>query len=342
MMLSKSTNVIISLFRDINNYNFKNNKNNLIDISLSILKHDLEKNEINLIKTYDFNLSTSIQIELYLIPGNYIIYPRTSGCFFNPNIFSNNDNNKYTNNNNIIYNLETKQFSNIFINIIKEIFNKYDIYLHNYLSYEDFNNFYKCIKNISLSEKDYNINISSKYQSYNKSITQKGFIDFFKNNYLQHGEKEIKNWLYNLGYTGNLYSLKEKSFTITFHTDNEIKVKISDENKTDLHKKNEKMNLKYNGEIIKKIKNIVVIRYQCRNNTFFTYGVLNNEIIPLRIVLSFKEYENVIFSGNLSHIEKIVQPAKYELFTHLFYINNDANNNKEINFDFDVEYYSVI
>ena len=339
MNLSKPTNVIISLLQDVNTCD----SNNLTDISLSLLKKKKKKNEINLIKTYDLNISSNIQIELYLIPGDYIIYPRTSGCFMNSNILSDKDNITESNNKAIIYNLESKKFSNKFLYTVKEIFKKYDIYLNNYLSYEEFNNFYKCIKNISLSEKDYNINISSKYQSFDKSITEKEFIDFFRYNYLENGEKEIKTWLYNLGYSENLNSLKEKSFIITFHSDNEIKVKISDAILTNLQNKIERVNLKYNGEIIKKKRNIMVIRYQSGNTQFFSYGVLNNDIIPLRIVLSFKEYDNIILCENLSHIEKIVQPGKYELFTHLFYINNndDNNINKGINFDFDVEYYLV-
>lgn len=110
-----------------------------------------------------------------------------------------------------------------------------------------------------------------------------------------------------------------------------------------MQNKIERLNLKYNGEIIKKKRNILVIRYQSGITQFFSYGVLNNDIVPLRIVLSFKEYDNIILSENLNHIEKIVQPGKYELFTHLFYISNNEDNNinKGINIDFDVEYFLV-
>ena len=136
-----------------------------------------------------------------------------------------------------------------------------------------------------------------------------------------------------------MFSLKERSFIINFHSDNEITVKACDALNTDLPIKIEKLLLKYNGEIIKKKKNVSVVRYQSKTSNFFSFGVLNEDNLPLRIILSFKESENLIFSGNRSHIEKIVQPRKYEFFLHLFYLNNDNNN--EYDFDFNLEFYSV-
>ena len=358
--LTKQTNLIISIFLDSINNNFINNndddnntnmnqkQNNLFDISLTLLKHDLEKNEINLIQTYDFTITSTIQIELNLPAGNYIIYPRTSGCFFPNNAFNINNNNKCEKNEKSnIYNFETKSFSYRFINIIKEIFKKYDIYLNNCLDYEAFNMFYKNIKNNNdfLTEKQFNIDIISKYQSYNKCITEKGFIDFFKYNYLkQNGEKEIKIWLENLGYNEQLISTIEKSFVITFHSDNEIKIKILEASGTDLASKIEKNILKHKGEIIKNknntLKNVSVFKYKAKNSNFISYGVLNNDVIPLRIILNFKENENIFFSGNSNYVEKVVQPGKFEFYLNLWYLNLNDNKNEPV-FDFNVECYSL-
>ena len=331
--LKKQTNLIISLFQETNNLS---DERDLYDISLVLLKYDFEKNEINLIEIYDFNITSNIQMELNLRAGNYIVYPRTSGCFFYNNIFNVKDS-EYEKN---IYDLESKSFSNTFINIIKNIFKKYDIYLNNCLSYEEFNKFYKTINNNeSLSEKEYNIYIIGKYQSYNKSITEKGFIDFFKNKYLeQNGVKEIKKWLKNLGYNDKLISIKDKSFIITFHSDNEIKLRAIEALDTGLPTKIEKIILKNRGEIIKKNNNISVFKYHSKSSNYISYGILNNDMIPLRIVLIFKESENIVFSGNINHIEKIVQPEKYEFFLHLFYLKNDKN---ESDFEFNAECYSI-
>jgi hypothetical protein len=82
--LDYETNIVISLFQDDNEliFNKNNSRKNKLDISLTIVKQDANNNEISLIKSLDFECSSSIQLEVNLPPGNYIIFPRTSGCLF--------------------------------------------------------------------------------------------------------------------------------------------------------------------------------------------------------------------------------------------------------------------
>ena len=81
-----------------------------------------------------------------------------------------------------------------------------------------------------------------------------------------------------------------------------------------------------------------MLRYQSKDTNIFSYGVLNNDIIPLRIILSFKEYDYIIFNGNNSHVEKIFQPGQYEFYMHLFYFNEKVNIN---DLNCEVEYYLI-
>ena len=336
IILEKQTNIIVSLFQDEDKFKENESRKQLLDISISILKLDLNKNEINHIQTYDFSLTSNLQIELNLPAGQYIIVPRTSGCLFGRPLLNNiinNDNNNKTN----LYNIETKTFSNIFINTIKDIFKKFDILLNRNLNFKKFKQFLDCVKtdNESFNEKKFE-EIINKYQSYNNCLTENGFIDFWKDSYLNEGgEEEIKKWLKYLGYDEDLYPLRSRCFMLVFHSDIPINVNARDALSTDLNRKIDKLIIKSFGEKIKNKKDISVFQYQSKLSNIYSFGCLNEGNIPYKVILSFQN-ENNIYSYGRNKIEKIVQPNKYEFFTHLFLV---SNNNNDI--DFNIDYYQI-
>ena len=134
--LEKQTNLIISLFQDEDKFKENDARKNLLDISISVLKLEVNnitnKNEISHIQTYDLSMTPNLQLELNLPVGQYIILPRTSGCLFGRNVLNNNCRTEE------IYNLETKNFLQIFINTVKDIFKKFDILLNKCLNYIEF------------------------------------------------------------------------------------------------------------------------------------------------------------------------------------------------------------
>ena len=341
ILLEKQTNLIISLFQDEDKFKENDSRKQLIDISVSILKLDINKNEINHIQTYDFSLTSNLQIELNLPVGQYIIVPRTSGCLFGRNILNNiNNNNEVNNNKTNLYNIETKTFSSVFVNTIKDIFKKFDILLNKYLSFKEFKQFLECVKTDS---ENFNQNefkeITNKYQSYNNCITENGFIEFWKDTYLlEGGEEEIKKWFKFLGYDEDLYPLRSRCFMLTFHSDIPINVSARDAISTDLNKKIDKLIIKSYGEKIKNKKDISVFQYQSKISNIYSYGCLNEGNEALKVILNFKS-ENNIYSFGKNKIEKIIQPNKYEFFTHLFPISNNNELNNEL--DFNIEYYPV-
>ena len=341
ILLEKQTNLIISLFQDEDKFKENDSRKQLIDISVSILKLDINKNEINHIQTYDFSLTSNLQIELNLPVGQYIIVPRTSGCLFGRNILNNiNNNNEVNNNKTNLYNIETKTFSSVFVNTIKDIFKKFDILLNKYLSFKEFKQFLECVKTDS---ENFNQNefkeITNKYQSYNNCITENGFIEFWKDTYLlEGGEEEIKKWFKFLGYDEDLCPLRSRCFMLTFHSDIPINVSARDAISTDLNKKIDKLIIKSYGEKIKNKKDISVFQYQSKISNIYSYGCLNEGNEALKVILNFKS-ENNIYSFGKNKIEKIIQPNKYEFFTHLFPISNNNELNNEL--DFNIEYYPV-
>ena len=344
--LEKQTNLIVSLFQDEDKFKESDLRKQLLDISVSVLKLDVNKNEISHIQTYDFSLTSNLQIELNLPAGQYIIVPRTSGCFFGKSILNNlNINNNENSNNNKqqtkLYNIETKTFSTVFISTVKDIFKKFDILLNRYLGYKDFKQFLECIKpeNEIMNEKEFK-ELIKKYQSYNNCLTENGFVEFWKDTYLtEGGEEEIKRWFKYLGYDDDLYPLRSRCFMLTFHSDIPIVVNAKDALSTDLNKKIDKLIIKSYGEKVKNKKDISVFQYQSKFSNIFSFGCLNEGNDTYRVILTFKNTNN-IYSAGQNKIEKIVQPNKYEFFTHIFPIsnNNDLNNN---DLSFNIDYYLV-
>jgi len=337
--LEKQTNLIISLFQDEDKFKENDARKNLLDISISVLKLELNnnsnKNEIIHIQTYDFSMSPNLQLEFNLPPGQYLIVPRTSGCLFGRSLLNNLKTENKNNENGVeIYNMETKIFSSIFINTIKDIFKKFDILLNKSLGFREFKQFLECVK-VDTSSFDENVfkNITEEFQSYNGCITENGFVEFWKKKTIENLE-EVKNWLKALGYDNDLYPLKSRCFMLTFHSDIPISVSARDALSTDLNKKIDKLIIKSMGEKIKNKKDISVFQYQSKISNIYSYGCLNEGNEPYRVSINFKS-ENNIYSYGKNKIEKIVQPNKYEFFTHVFpFPNNDMNNELEFNIEY--------
>ena len=340
--LEKQTNLIISLFQDEDKFKENDARKNLLDISISVLKLELNnntnKNEIIHIQTYDFSMSPNLQLEFNLPPGQYLIVPRTSGCLFGRSLLNNlKIEDKKNDNETEIYNMETKIFSSIFVNTVKDIFKKFDILLNKSLGFREFKQFLECVKS-DVSNFDENVfkTMTEEFQSYNGNITENGFIEFWKKKAIENIE-EIKNWLKALGYDNDLYPLKSRCFMLTFHSDIPISVSARDALSTDLNKKIDKLVIKSMGEKIKNKKDISVFQYQSKISNIYSYGCLNEGNEPFRVTINFKS-ENNIYSYGKNKIEKIVQPNKYEFFTHVFpFPNNDMNNE----LDFNIEYFPL-
>ena len=343
--LVRETEIIISLFQDDDEFIFNKNssRKNTLDISIAILKQDNDTNEISLIKTLDFKCSSIIQIEIKLPPGNYIIFPRTSGCLFGKNIL----NNRQT----IIYDPNTNKFSEIFVNTIKDIFKKFDILLNRYLGFKEFKGFWECIQNDkTINEKYFNNNILNRYQSYLNCITEKGFIDFFKDVYLsKNGKEEINNWLNKLGYDNDLYPLKSRCFMITFNTEVPIKVSVYSTLNTYLYSKIERLVLISNGKKIKEKGDISILQYKSLYNNVFGIGAINNGDKAYVVGVIINKKKGYIFSDKRNKIEKLIEPGKCEFYFYFYCDNNSIPKNikkdGEINYNniinLDIDYYSV-
>jgi hypothetical protein len=156
-----------------------------MDISLTILKQDMNANEITHVESLDFANSPNVQMELSFPPGSYIILPRSTGCCFGRDISIG----KGTKT--ALYIKEEKKLTPIFISTIKDIFKKFDMLLNRELKHNEFKGFWECVNNNTISLEEFKTNILQNYTRSSEGLSEKGFINFFKDIYLNKGEVKL-------------------------------------------------------------------------------------------------------------------------------------------------------
>ncbi len=85
-----------------------------------------------------------------------------------------------------------------------------------------------------MSEVEFKNEILEKYCSSSRGITLRGFKEFWQSSIKAYGEQTIWNWLENLGYDLDLYSLRSRVFILTLHCEQELAVTVRDSIQTDL------------------------------------------------------------------------------------------------------------
>lgn len=323
--LEKQTNVIISLHQDEDRIKEGDSRKQIMDISLSVFKQGVNNNEITHVESLDFTISPNAQVEINLPAGNYIILPRTTGCFFGRPFDKIGDESVTE-----LFNYESQSVNPILISTIKDIFKKFDMLLNRELRYSEFRGFWECITNSPISKDEFENSILNKYTSSNLGITEKGFISFFLDSLVEFGEKKIWEWLENLGYDNGLYPLRSRCFMLTFHSDNPIAVAVKDALNTDINNKGNKLIIKSLGEERRSGVNsdILSIEYMSKTNVV-SVGVQNKSNIPQHVTLDFSKSKNLLFSTKSPRVEKVIEPGQYEFFLHFYLLADESGKNTE-------------
>lgn len=111
---------------------------------------------------------------------------------------------------------------------VKDIFRRLDkVMINNSLDYQEFQEFYTRV-GLPLSQEEFNKNILRKFCSNENGVNRRGFNQFFKAAVAAHGEPAVWRWLERWGYDRELYSQESRSFMLTFHSLQEVSVKIEE------------------------------------------------------------------------------------------------------------------
>jgi len=200
-----------------------------LDLQILILKRHTN-GTLTIEHESDSRTDREVYVNLNLSAGHYIVIPRTTGGNMGPP-----DNPKPA----VPFKITRRGSEGLhgyYKSTFNDIFRKMDLQLNGQLSAEELNQFGELIDDDelrSITMKDF---YSEKY--WNLSCDDKGFTNFGLIQYLSKlSEGQIRNCLYKLGYDDSLYSTKSRVFTLSFHCEKSLRVRISDAMKTDLNER---------------------------------------------------------------------------------------------------------
>ena len=110
--------------------------------------------------------------------------------------------------------------------------------ISNTIDFKEFKGLYDIIGK-KITELEFKTNILSSYCSSEGGLTEKGFKQWFVDQVKTEGEDVVFGWLNKLGYDQDLYSIRSRLFTATFHSktvegEGQMEVKIRDAIGTDI------------------------------------------------------------------------------------------------------------
>src|SRR5438132_816847 len=126
----------------------------------------------------------------------------------------------------------------MFDSTLGDIFRKFDLVISNTIDFKEFKGLYDIIGK-KLTEVEFKQNVLSQYCSSEGGLTEKGFKQWFIDQVKNAGEDVVFGWLSKLGYDQDLYSIRSRLFTVTFHSktiegEGQMEVKIRDAIGTDI------------------------------------------------------------------------------------------------------------
>lgn len=188
-----------------------------VDIGLALMKVVGETYE--LVDYHDTDFVRQDFLEAILEPGVYVVLPRSVGVCLS---FDNHQKDLSEFNRNDL----------AFVSVVEDIFEKYDLLMNGYLTFDELSGFYTFIGR-NLSEQEYH-----KILKHNKTaelletellgITKFDFVGLFYHIIEKLTLWEIQSIFEKLGYKPNLFSHRTRLFTLSLHSDVYLNLTVKD------------------------------------------------------------------------------------------------------------------
>jgi len=285
-----------------------------LDVGLAVLKMDKDQGS-SLVIHKDYQHERSVELELVLEQGQYLVVPRTSGCNLRRPPSAEPEE---------IRLIDTVGYLHpLFLATIADVFNKFDLVISHTIDFKEFKAFLELIGKTVKDEVQFKNEVLSKFNSHDSGITLRGFRDWWRAQLLQEGEATVWTWLEKLGYDRDLYSLRSRLFCINFHSrilevgGGSVEVRVRDAVLTDIDNRTTEMVLEKVGHKEDQGENYEIVTYFSQAAQIYTYGIRNTGSVPIEAMLDLSASDNVLLSSKGLIVRKTVKPAEVEVMMHV-------------------------
>ena len=240
-------------------------------------------------------------------PGHYIVIPRSSGATLSkPNTDPQGP---------IDMKIDSdsrETLHPVLRTTMDDVFRRMDLQLNGALSAEELNQFGRLIGNEQLeniTEDDLDGEDFENISCNASGITNFGLKQYFKN----LDPEEIAGYADKLGYDDALYATKAKPFSITFHTNSDLRVRIGNALKTDLNERAWDLMMydyhKKNGATgAIQTDDVCVFRKYDQGAYCVIYGAINKTDDEIEVNFKMTKSRNMIFQPSKGSVKTIVPP----------------------------------
>ena len=132
----------------------------------------------------------------------------------------------------------------------------------------------------------------------------------------------FKNW----GYDEDLYPISSRSFVMTSHSENEVKLMVQDRQKTDNPQPElEDIEDRVNCEMIKRHGKSVqeepmvydLSLWHNQETDTFSFGITNQKNVPVAFTLDSTKSVNMVFNEDGGKVTRYVRPGEFTFLMHV-------------------------
>ena len=124
-----------------------------------------------------------------------------------------------------------------------------------------------------------------------------------------------------MGYDRDLYSVRSRIFTMTFHSrslegESHLEVRVRDAIGTDIDNRTNEMILEKHGEQEEAGDGYEVLVYNSKPTLSYTYGIKNTGTAPIEASIDLSASDNMFISSKDAIVKKTVKPNEMEFMIH--------------------------
>ena len=277
-----------------------------IDMQILILKRN-DDGTLSLAYESQIKRSRDNEICVGLEPGHYIVVPRTIGALMSAPSDPQPPIDPY-----FTFNDRKIMHPNYF-STINDVFRKLDLEMNGVVTSSEMNQFGHLIddeKWINFTEEELGSGSFEGISCSSEGITKYGFMQLM----MREDPETLNENLRKLGYDESLYSLKSRVFTISFHTEYDLRVRVGDACKTELNERAWDLMMenhyKENGATKAfTTDRLIIFRKKSDDPITFTCGAINKTDNEVELKLDQTKSSGMLFIPS-NGTSKIVIPPK--------------------------------